>query len=297
MSDDRSPDGDVAVHDGGTESITESEGEMLERLVEQRTTGDEETAMSEDRREFLLEGVRRMPLLLSLRSGSASASELIESVDMSRSTVHRAINTLKEYDIVEEAAGEYTLTSVGTILANETERFSTHAWTALSLNKFLNSINGHGVSVPIEHFVDATVIRRKPRHPHETIHRIIQLFESSNEVRMFSTVISPVYVDVGYREMKDGTSIEAVFDREVMEIMLSEYPEKAYETITDGNFTVYAHDGLPFELFIFDETIGMAAHNENGNAEILVECDDPAAIEWAEQLYATHLEESDPIRL
>jgi predicted transcriptional regulator len=114
---------------------------------------------------------------------------------------------------------------------------------------------------------------------------------------MFSTVISPVYVDVGYREMMNGMKIEAIFDREVIDIMLSEYPEKAHETIATGNFDVYTHDGLPFELFIFDDKIGMAAHNENGIAEVLVECDDSSAIEWAEDLYAKHLSTAESLML
>lgn len=165
----------------------------------------------------------------------------------------------------------------------------------MSLKQFLNAIELNGDRFPIEHFTDARITRRKARQPHNTIHRIIELFENSDSLRMFSTVISPVYVDVGYREMMDGMKITAIFDQEVIDIMLSEYPEKAYETITTGNFEVFAHDGLPFEMFIFDDKIGLAAHNENGNAEVLVECDDPAAIEWAETLYAEHRSRADPL--
>ncbi|WP_232702356.1 helix-turn-helix transcriptional regulator [Halobacterium wangiae] len=289
------PRDDVLVADGGTDLVDDSreEGGTAEELDHCPQDG----VSPDDIDEFLLEVVRRRPLLRSLRSGSATTSDLLESVDMSRSTLHRAINSLEDRDLVEESGGEYRLTSVGTMVTEETEAFGTHTAAALSLDKFLNSIDGHAGTVPVEYFTDATVVRRKARQPHATIHRIIEFIEDAERLRMFSTVISPVYVDVGYREMMDGMEIEAIFDREVIEIMLAEYPEKAYETITTGNFDVYAHDGLPFELFISEEKVGMAAHNANSNAEILVECDDPAAVAWAEDVYSRHISDADPVSL
>lgn len=282
---------DGTVADGGTESFSIADGD-----VTIPREGSTET-MTEAKREFLLEIVRRSSLLQVLRSGSAEPGDVLNSVDMSRSTVHRAFNSLEEYDIVEQSDGRYELTNTGKILAEETGGFCTRAGTAMSLSPFLNSINGSGDGIPVEHFVDAKITRRTSRQPHATIHRIIELIERSDSLRMFSTVISPVYVDVGYREMMDGMKIEAIFDREIIDIMLSKHPEKAHETIATGNFDVFAHDGLPFELFIFDAKIGMAAHNENGNAELLIECDAPSAIEWAEDLYSEQLSMAEPLTI
>lgn len=294
MNDERAETEDCTVADGGTGSVDVSESAVSEP---EREDGERAEPMSEAQREFLLEAVRRAPLLQLLRSEPAAPGTILESIDMSRSTFHRSINALEEYDVVEKTDGEYELTGAGEILVEELKWFSDRACTALSLTEFLNSIEINGDRIPIEHFVNAEMTRREPRQPHATIHRIIRLIERSDDLRMFSTVISPVYVDVGYREMMDGMHIEAVFDREVIDLMLSEYPEKAYETITTGNFDVYAHNGLPFELFLFDDRIGMAAHNENGNAEVFVECKDPSAIEWAEDLYTKHLSKADPIAL
>lgn len=279
------------VADGGTESYdTSTDGiDSTERSANSGSEIQRPELMNEEAQEFLLEAVRRGPLLQSLQSGAADASELSESVDASRSTIHRALKNLQEEDIVTESDDAYELTSLGEIIAQKIAMFGTQASTAMTLKQFLNSINMNGNGIPIEHFVDATITRRKSRQPHATIHRIFELFENSDSLRMFSTVLSPVYVDLGYQEMMDGMEIEAIFDREVIDIMLSKYPEKANETIATGNFEVYAHDGLPFELFIFDDKIGMAAHNENGNAEVLIECEDATAIEWAENLHAKHL--------
>ncbi|WP_436926704.1 helix-turn-helix transcriptional regulator [Halosimplex amylolyticum] len=296
MSDQRDTCRDDSVPDGGTESFDASADAGEPDRTQVRAAREKETEMEPGtEQEFLLEVVRRGSLLEALRSGAAAADEIVESVDMSRSTVHRATKTLEKHDILEETNGKYELTSLGEIIAAETERFETRIWTAVSLKQFLNPIDVNGDGIPVEYFADAKMTRRRPRQPHTTIHRISELIENSDDLRMFSTVISPIYVDVGYREMMDGMEIQAIFDRDVLDLMLTEYPEKAQETISTGNFDLYAHDGLPFELFLFDDKMGMAAHDENGNAEVLVECDDPSAIEWAEDVYSKHLSEAEPL--
>lgn len=289
MTDERIQRDGVAA-DGGSESYST----IGNGVGDSNPSRDDGTAelMPDDKREFLLESIRRAPLLEYLGCGSANAGDILEGVDMSRSTVHRALDSLTDLDVVQEADGEYELTQVGRIVVEEMDRFGTRVWTANSLTQFLNSIDVGGTEIPIEYLSDATVVRREPRQPHATIHRIMELFEKADELRMLSTVISPIYVDIGYKQMMDGMAIEAIFESEVVDLMLSEYPEKAYETMVIGNFDVYAHDDIPFELFIFEDRIGMAAHNQQGNAEILVECDDPTVFSWAEDLYERHLSDA-----
>lgn len=293
MTDDTERHRNGVAADGGTD-VVEDAGEDFDR---QSRPGANAGAPADEFREFLLEVVRRRPLLQSLASGPATTGEILGAVDTSRSTVHRALNSLMDAGLVADEGDAYRLTSVGRIVVREAETFGTRTETALSLDQFLNAIDGHAASIPVEHFSEATVVRRKARQPHATIHGIIEFIERADRLRMFSTVISPVYVDVGYSEMMDGMEIEAIFDEAVIDIMLSEYPEKAFETISTGNFDVYTHGGLPFELFISEAKVGMAAHNDNGNAEILVECGDPAAVEWAEDLYDRHLAEADSVSL
>ena len=246
-------------------------------------------------RELLREVVRRAPLLAVLREGPGTAAEVSESVDMSRSTVHRATISLEEHNLIAQSDGEYSLTNPGEMIAQTLSRFDERVGTAMALEPFLNNIEVN--DIPLEHFVDAKITRPSPRQPHASIQRIVELIEQSSSLQMLSTVLSPIYVDVGYREMTDGMHIEAVFDEEVIEIMLSQYAEKAFETVQTGNFDVFVHEGLPFELFILDDRIGMAAHDEHGIAKLLVECDTAGAIDWASDVYGQHRADADPLPL
>jgi predicted transcriptional regulator len=285
------------VPDGGTETSTVATtggGDGPHGSFQWVERGVTEPA-AQGNQEFLLELTRREPVLQALRSGSATGSELATSVDMSRSTVHRATTALEEYDLVAKSNGEYELTGLGHIIAKRVDAFGAEVRTARSLEPFLNTIDMPGF--PTEYFIEASITRPTPRQPHTSIHRIIELIEQSDSLRMLSTVLSPIYVDVGYREMQTGMEVEAVFDEEAIDIMASLYAEKAKETIEMGNFAVYSHPGLPFELFILDDKMGMAAHDEHGVARVLVECEDAAAIEWAKDLYAEHRSEAVPLMM
>lgn len=284
-----------AIPDGGAESITFA--------AKDRDDGPSGVDCERERRachlavernqEFLVEVARRAPVLQALRAGPASGAELATTVDMSRSTVHRATTSLEEQNLVTKSSGDYELTRLGALIADKVGAFGAEVSTALAMEPFLNTIDTDGV--PTGYFTEARITRPEPRQPHKSIHRIIELIEGSDSLQMLSTVLSPIYVDVGYREMKAGMEIEAVFDQEAIDIMISEYAEQAHETIRQGNFTVYSHQGLPFELFILDDRMGMAAHDENGVARLLVECDAAEAIEWAETVYADHQSEAVPL--
>lgn len=242
------------------------------------------------RQELPIEAVRRSDLLAALQSSPASPSELEQSLDISRSTIHRALKTLEELHLVEKTSGQYELTGVGTFVAAETNGYRERVDAAMSLEPFLNLVEID--DIPVEHFADAEVTRPKPRQPHYSVRRIIDLIERSAHLRIFSTIISPFYVDVAHREMLDGMEIQAIFDEGIIDIVLGEYEQEAYEAFETGCFDVHMHANLPFELFLFDDRIGMAAHDENGIARVFVETQSDEAIDWATDLYERYLEQS-----
>lgn len=289
---------DLRGHGGVTDGETDVESHVDDR----ETALPDEPAESTDGRvqkhadqDILLEAIRRAPILAALRSEPATPSDLVDELGISRSTIHRAKESLVELGLVVQPNSHLQLTGLGEIFADETQQYSARIRAAQSLQPFLNTIDT--CKIPIEHFANAKVTKPMSRRPHMSVRRIVKLIEESDSLQMFSTVISPIYVDVGYREMTSGMEIEAVFDEQAIDIMLSEYPEKTYETVKTGNFDVHVHDGLPFELFLFDDKMGMAAHDEDGIARVFVECSAPPAIQWAERLYDRHFSEAESLHL
>lgn len=246
---------------------------------------------------LLVDIVKRASLFELLSDGPREANELVENLDMSRSTVHRTTHSFVENGLVRESDAGFELTGFGDAVADEVTDFRTRVASANKLEEFLNTIEPTDVDVPIERFADADVTHPKPRQPHFAVKRIIELIEESESLQIFSSVISPFYIDVAYREIMAGTEIDVIFDQQIVEIIASEYAERATEAARTGKFEIRVRDDVPFELFVFDGCIGMAAHDDNGIARVFVETDSPEAVEWAEGVYESYRDAAERINL
>lgn len=242
-------------------------------------------------RELQLEAAKRAPLLAVLAEGPKSMSELEDAVSMSRSTIHRTLGTFEDANVVRKTDQRYGLTGFGRTITDRTMEYSTDLSTALDLDEFLNSVEA--VDVPLEHFAEAEVIQPQPHKAHRGVKRIIDLVEASDSLRMFSNILSPLYVDVARREIVDGMEIEVVFDERLRYPLQVEYAEDAVEAFRTGRFDVYFGSDVPFELFIYDDKMAMAAHDDSAIPQMFVETCTDDAIEWAEELYLSYRERAE----
>ena len=229
--------------------------------------------------------VKRLPLLSALHRGPADLQTLEDSVSSSRSTIHRALTAFEDVGLVRKIDGKFELTRTGALVARETTDFCSRITTACRMEPFLNTIQSTDVEIPIGAFSGATVLRPESGRPHFAVKRITELIEESESIRILSSVISPVYVDVAHREMMSGTEIEVIFDTHVIDVIESEYRDQAESALETGRFVILEHDSIPFELFLFDGNVGLTAHDEDGIPRAFVETDAADAIEWAESLY------------
>lgn len=244
---------------------------------------------------LFVEMVKRAGMFELLADEPRKANELVDELDASRSTVHRATRSFAEKGLLYKSDDEFELTGFGRAVADEIIGFREHVSVANELQSFLNTVDLTDVDVPMEAFADANVVHPKPRQPHFAVEHITDLIEETDSTRILSGVISPVYVEVAHREMLNGTDVEVVFDPEIVEIIASEYAEKAVRAAETGKFDVLVVDDVPFELFVFDDSVGMAAHDESGIARVFVEADAPEAVEWAESVYESYRDRADRI--
>lgn len=247
--------------------------------------------------DFVNVAMQRGELLELLAAESRNAQALAEQLDASRSTVHRVTETLEEFGLVEKPDESFAVTGLGAVVAEEVAELRTNLEIADRLEPFLNTVDTDRVDVPLECFAEARVTAPQQRQAHVGVKRIIELIEGTDSLRMFSSIISPLYVDVARREILEGTEIEVVFDREVVEIIASRHVDEARDALETGRFHVLAGEGVPFELFLFDDRMGMAAHDGSGIARAFVESSSPEAREWAESLYREYADAADTIDL
>jgi predicted transcriptional regulator len=229
--------------------------------------------------------VKRAALLALLREGPRTTAELEAALDLSRSTIHRTTTAFREEGLVSKTDDRFALTGFGRVAAAEVERFRDRVATADRLAPFLTTADVDGPDrPPLEAFADAEVLAADARRAHAPVKRIADRIAATDSLRMFSSVVSPVYLDHLSRAVADGTHAEAVFDARAVEVLFSEYRDGIREAVRTGRFEVFVYDACPFELFVYDGVVGLAAHDE-GVLRAYVESDDPDAVAWAEARY------------
>lgn len=241
--------------------------------------------------EFQLTVMKRAPLLDALSERPMTMGQLEEDLSTSRSTIHRALGTFQDLDLVRKTDQRYALTGFGRTVAERTSEFASDLGTAWELDEFLNAVDSD-VDVPTEHFRTAEVIRPEPHKADRGVKRIIDLIEATESLTMFSNVLSPLYADVARKEVLDGMELEVIFDEHIVDLLVSEHAEDAAEAFRTGRFEVHIGSDVPFELFLYDDKMAMAAHDHSALPRVFVETDSDAAVDWARELYWSYKEQS-----
>ena len=147
-------------------------------------------------RDFLLEVVKRAPMLASLREASLSPRDLQANLDVSKSTVHRNATSLTESGLLTKADGEYTLTELGRSVADVVSRFETDMETIVRLSPMLDPVSGVEPPCPIDAFADATITTTERGDPFGPMGRFLSLVSQTDSFRMAdSHTIAPAYID------------------------------------------------------------------------------------------------------
>lgn len=243
------------------------------------------------------EVVRRAAMLERLAEGPAGSGDLEADLAASRSTIHRALDRLSDLRLVERREEGYGLTDTGAVVAAEVTGFRRHLDAVDRVGPFVRDADLDGIDLPLDLLADATVTEPPAGSAHFTVKRIGDLLAESDSLRTFSTVVSPVYVDLCVRHAKRGTTVEAIFDRSVVETLFSEYGTESREAAAEGGLGVRVHDDCPFELFVFDRRVGLTAHDDAGVSHAFVELDGEAAVAWATDLFERYRADAEYVTL
>lgn len=228
--------------------------------------------------------VKRAPILDALRDEPMDGSRLEERLSSSRSTVHRATNRLADLGLIERRDGEFELTSFGRVVGERVADCRRDLDAAERLAPFLEAADGDA-EIPLDLLANAEITRPEAGRAHFAVKRLSDLMAESASLRMFSAVVSPIYVDICCREARRGADVRAIFDRRVVDTLFDEYAPESREAARVGELELLIHDDCPFELFVFDDRVGMTAHGTAGDPTLFVESDDPAVYEWATALF------------
>ncbi len=247
--------------------------------------------------ELLGDIVRHQPVLEALLDEPLDRREIEQRLDVSRATSHRYTQWLDEHEFVDKVDGRFRLTWRGEVVAEEVLRFEANIRTAHRLTPLLDVICEDHREFVVEPFVDATINVAETDDPYRPVERFIALVNESQTFLGFNTThMAPLVLGEFHQRVFDDTDTEIIYLPHIVEKLFETYPERAREAIDRGHLTLRTRDELPYGLALFDERIGIGGYDETtGLMQVFVDTDSPIACRWAERVYASVREDSDPL--
>lgn len=217
---------------------------------------------------------------------------LMRALDSPRSTVQRNLSVLEEQGWVETTGSGYTTTTVGGLLRAEFVKMGKTATKIERMAPFLNTVDAPA-EVDVDQLSDVLVTTLEPNRPHLPRKRLLTIFEEADRVRGFLPVVSSLSVEESRRADADSKpNGEYVISSTAFDALHQQYASEDVERAEIDppvHIDVRVYDGdLPYGLFVSDDTLSLAAYDEFGRIQVLVESTSETTIEWGERVYETY---------
>jgi predicted transcriptional regulator len=242
-------------------------------------------------RERVLEIVEKRRCVLGrLVDGPVSKPELVASLDVSRSTVDRAIRDLESQSLVTREDGTFAATLAGRLAWRAFRRFRRRVDDVIDARELLAHLDPDcGLDTAV---IDGAAVHvaegPAPYRPTEELDRLI---EAAERIRSLTTSITDSSVVELVREtiVERGVEYEGVFTADVARFLREECDEAVREMAETGRFRAYCTPSLPFGLFLFDlperRVAAVVVYGDVTELRGVVVSDSAPAVEWATRYY------------
>lgn len=242
---------------------------------------------------------RRDALLRSLADGPVRKSDLVDRLDVSRSTIDRSVRELTAAGVIERGDAGYELTLRGRLLFEEYQRFHDRARGVDRSDGILEVLPADAPVDPVL-LADATVTESTRRAPYEPVEAHLELVTSATSMRLVSTAATGQYVDVVRQRVVDGgMEVSVACAPHVLDRLVAEYSDALQEAFETGRVELRELESSPpFSLAVVDHADGrcvsVLVYADDGIRGHLRN-DDPAAVEWGEAFFERHWTRGDRV--
>lgn len=239
--------------------------------------------------------VKRAALLDRLADGPASKRDLRDELDISRSTVYKAVRELEDEGLVTETDDGVGLTLVGRLLAEEYRAFEERV-TAVHDRESLLAVLPADAPVTADLLTGADAVLAERHAPARPVTSLEELVRSADRVVGLAPVILPQYVDLFYEELVErGLTADLVLEDPVVEFLREDHGDRLAEALETGRLSVRQTDEtLPFGLIVAeDEGLVLVVYDESGELRGVLLNDTEAALDWGESVFQNYWEQTD----
>lgn len=234
---------------------------------------------------------RRADVLRALRSGRQSKRDLVDELSVSRSTVDRAVRRLESEGFVERHDGAVAISLTGRLALSAYELLATDVTSLAAAEDVLEPLSSTA-PMDVSLLRNADVVRAGAVAPNQPVTELRDHLGEAAGVKGFAAGVLPSHIEQ-YHELivERGSPVELVITDDVLEEVVTNYSDAFEEAAATGRFHVWLADtDLEYSLLVVEkarETVvcGMV-YADRGVAGVVTN-DDPRAVRWATDLFAT----------
>lgn len=252
---------------------------------------------------YLSRSANRIEILESLRERPGSRRDLAERTDTSRTTLDRIVNELEERGWAERTTdGAYVATAAGAHLMAQFTPFIEAVAAVRRLGEAVAWLPTDDLSIGLEHFSDASVLRPEHDDPVETVDYMLDLFQETTSFRGLTHFAPPAPLSNAMRDRiaAGRMTAEFVLTDDLIDY-LRDQPERRtrWRDILNWEAEVFQVQGpIPCNLWIFDDRILIKKSGPEGVQEtygVPIVSENETVQSWAHDLIDQWRSEATPV--
>ena len=228
---------------------------------------------------------KRREILACLLEDPRDKSSLDDELDVSRSTLDRAVRELESVRVVTYSGGEYVVTALGEHLTRDFFRFVDRAEVVLELEPFLRWAPSEEIDLDIQWLADAEVLVPTDADPYAMINRHVQRLKDADYVRGMLPVTGLHAHETAHENVvENGAEGKLIVESDVADVLTSKtaFAELTEEMLATGRFELLVcDDSIPYFVGVFDDDIVQIGVDEDGEPRALIETNQRDVRTWA----------------
>lgn len=241
--------------------------------------------------------VAKRRTLLETLADPQTKPELVERVPASRSTVDRAVESLKAASLVERVGSEFRTTFAG---RQALAAYEAYLDRLAALQSAQPVLDGLSPTADIDPAVldGAEVIESTPEAPFRPIERNVELVETATSFRGTGPAVVPRYMDV-VQEVATAGDVELVLTEAVLDALTADYEESMVALFEEAGVDGYVtSEPMSYAVWTADRPAGrvsgIVVYSETG-VHGVINNDTTAMNEWARATYEYYRDRAEPL--
>jgi len=233
--------------------------------------------------------LQRSPVLRELVDEPRRKPELVSALDVSRSTVDRAIRDLEGLDFAERVDGGVRSTLAGRLALDSLEEFADRVGATTALSDMLRHVGPDSGLTP-DVLVGSELYLGEQPAPYQVATRLESIIEDAASVRVLKSTISNTgSVEVIADAVVDGTEFEVVYELDLARFLAQDRDEARARMAESDGYRAFCVEEVPCDLLVVDrhdgETFVVIVVYDDDVLRGMILNEGEAAVAWGEDLY------------